>query len=81
MITSREEEEFCRRTALRNCMMLTRQGVCVSVFLYPTLCVGACAIAWERVKSKNLGLMPTRVAQQLLAAADKNGNPLFFSSL
>lgn len=24
-ITSREEEKFCRRTALRNCMMLTRQ--------------------------------------------------------
>lgn len=25
-ITSREEEKLCRRTALRNCMMLTRQG-------------------------------------------------------
>lgn len=26
-ITNREEEKFCRRTALRNCMMLTRQGI------------------------------------------------------
>lgn len=25
-ITTREEEKFCRRAALRNCMMLTRQG-------------------------------------------------------
>lgn len=30
--------------------------MCVSVFLSPALCVGACAIAWERVRRENLGL-------------------------